>query len=306
MSCYYYNRLTNSFYGDSKYTDALLQVMWHITNACRLDCKLCFSKSLRTDRSELTTHQVENAIGLLMHLGVRKIDLSGGEPLLSPHLAFISKCCNDSGIVPTITTSGFGTEPNITWIENNYEQFSRIIISLDGPEIVHNSLRGNCQAYEKFLEFYERMSRKKCDRIRINTVVSRPVLSCVKDLCLMINEMAPVEWCCIQPHPINTVDGFDIYSTTQTEFDDFVAECQSNIKSSSISLLTRNNVDYSSYWVLYPNQHICHLTVGNQFDEEYILTPDNIFSIKEAVKKHPQLYVKPISNNYNAEADLLD
>lgn len=295
MSCYY-NRLKNSFYGDNPYSATLLQVMWHITNTCHLDCKLCFSKALRTNGAELTTYQIEETINLLKRLGVKKVDLSGGEPLLCPQLPFISSCCNDAGIVPTITTSGFGTETNINWVANNYELFSRVIVSLDGPSFVHNSLRGSDKAFDKLTEFYRRLSEKHCDRIRINTVVSRPVLSYTNELSKIINQLSPVEWCCIQPHPINKADNFSIFSPTKKEFEDFVEQSQIALKSSAISILTRNNTDYSSYWILYPNQHICHLTTDNKFDEDFVLLSDNIPSIEEAVRKHPQLYVKLAPN----------
>lgn len=287
----YYNRLTNSFYGDSQYSYALLQVMWHITNTCRLNCKFCFSKAFQSNQEELSYNQIEETTWLLKQLGVKKVDLSGGEPLLCPQLSFIAQCCNDNDIIPTITTSGFGIESNITWIENNYELFSRVIVSLDGPDSIHNLLRGNNRAFDSFMDLYRRLSEKKCDRIRINTVVSKPILSCPIDLCEIILRLAPVEWCCIQPHPINKGEEFDIISPTKLEFEDFVEKCRIFLKNNDVKLLTRNNADYSSYWVLYPNQHLCHLTNDNKYDEDFVLLHNNIHIIKESVHKHPQLYV---------------
>ncbi len=287
----YYNKLTNTFWGDSQYSDALLQVMWHITNACRLNCKFCFSKAMRTTETKLTQRQIRETIDRLKQLGVKKVDLSGGEPLLCPNLSFITKCCCDNDITPTITTSGFGTKSNTTWIENNYDLFSRVIISLDGPCYVHNLLRGSEKAFDGFKRFYQRMSEKKCDRLRINTVVSKTVLSYAFEMSEIIKRLSPVEWCCIQPHPINKGEDFDGVSLSEQEFEGFLEQCRMALEGSKISLLARNNGDYSSYWVLYPNQHICHLTNSNEYDEEFDFLHDSITEIKEAVSQHPQSYI---------------
>lgn len=291
---FYYDSITNSFCGDSQYSDSLLQVMWHITNACNLNCKFCFSRFLRnTDVAEQTNQQVTEIINLLKQLGVKKVDLSGGEPLISRQLPLIAKCCIDNEITPTITTSGFGCDSNITWIANNYKLFARVILSLDGPGSIHNCLRGSNKAFDKFLEFYHLLTAVNCDRIRINTVVSKPVLSNAEELCKLINSLSPIEWCCIQPHPVNKNNDFDSLSVTKEEFESFIKQCQLALNNSKISMLSRNNVDYSSYWVLYPNQQLRHLSANDEYDEDFIFSSENIKMIKDAVKKHPQLYVRP-------------
>ena len=106
---YLYNPVTNSFEGTTQNTVSLGQVMWHITNKCSLNCSMCFTRKMRCDDKEVSRHDVPMYVSLLKKLGVQKIDLSGGEPLLYKHLPFLVRECAAQSISATITTSGVGT-----------------------------------------------------------------------------------------------------------------------------------------------------------------------------------------------------
>ena len=90
---YLYNPVTNSFEGTTQNTVSLGQVMWHITNKCSLNCSMCFTRKMRCDDKEVSRHDVPMYVSLLKKLGVQKIDLSGGEPLLYKHLPFLVREC---------------------------------------------------------------------------------------------------------------------------------------------------------------------------------------------------------------------
>ena len=266
--------------------------MWHITNRCRLNCKFCFSKFLRQDPSELSADTVNKNIVLFKKLGVLKLDISGGEPLLVDLLPYIVDACQEAGIAVTITSSGSGTTDNVKWLKDNWNKFSRIILSLDGPEDIHNTLRGNDFAYQNFLEIYQALKGRGCNCIRINTVVTTQILKNSNTLINLILALAPKEWCCIEPHPANKVETFDEVAISISDFLWFIDECQSKLKNSSIDFLFRTRKDYSSYWTLYSNQTICHLSELDTFDYSIDFTEENLYKIAETVKKFPQHCIK--------------
>ncbi len=290
-----YNRLSNDFFGDSQYVDHLLQVMWHITSECKLNCKMCFSKAQKGVLGNITCEQIEQTVALLYKLGVQKIDLSGGDPLLFPLLAHVVNECTQHGIVPTITTSGFGENDIINWVISNYHLFSRIILSLDGPPPIHNMLRGHSKAYYHFLNLYEQLRSVGCDQIRINTVVSNNLIPCKEEYCKLITSLKPSELCCIQPHPINKSDSFDEYASSESDYSIFVEFVKQNIPH-DIKMLQRSRHDFAAYWTLYPNNYLCHLSEENRFEQQFLLLPENVPDILSAVKCNPQTYIQKIEN----------
>lgn len=287
-----YDALSNSFCGSSWYSDRLVQVMWHITNSCILNCKFCFSKFLRKDSSELSVDLVNKNISLFKKLGVLKLDISGGEPLLVDLLPYIIEKCEEAGIALTITSSGSGTAENVKWIESNWQKFSRIILSLDGPKEVHNTLRGSNLAYQNFYDLYYSLRDCGCDRIRINTVVTKPLVENSDTFLDLILAFAPKEWCCIEPHPANKICTFDEVATSNLSFLQFVDKCENRFINTKTDFVYRTIKDYSSYWTLYPNQLLCHLSELETFDYSVCFSEENLYGIEKAIKRFPQYCIK--------------
>jgi hypothetical protein len=166
---YKYNPINNTFFFDQNIISHLPQIVWHITSKCLLNCKFCFDEKLSVDYEKGI--QIFD-VSILKKLGVQKIDISGGEPLLFEFLPEIVDKCKKLNISMTLTTSGYGSKANIDWLLKNWALFSRIIVSLDGLESTHNYLRGNNLAFDAFNEIYNALLIKGCDILRINSVIT--------------------------------------------------------------------------------------------------------------------------------------
>ena len=229
---------------------------------------------------------------LFKELGVFKLDISGGEPLLVDLLPYIIDKCVDAGIAVTITSSGSGTPPNVEWLKNNWKKFSRIILSLDGPESIHNALRGNNSAYQNFCNLYYSLTDCGCERIRINTVVTKQLLEHGDTFLNLMLAFAPKEWCCIEPHPANKIKTFDEVTVSNSDFLKFICECKNRLVNSTTNFVYRTKKDYSSYWTLYPNQLLCHLSELESFDYSIDFSEENLYGILKAIKQFPQYCIK--------------
>lgn len=299
-----YDATTNSFVGKTQNMNELGQVMWHITNHCMLNCALCFTKKMRRDTALLQKEKIPEYIMLLKELGVKKVDVSGGEPLLYPHLPLLVTLCTQEGIAVTVTTSGLGQKENIDWILQNWSLFSRIILSLDGGEKLHNSLRGSEKAFEAFWTFQQQLKKAGCNNMRINTIVSKPLLE-VKEresICELVADSEVLEWCLIEPYPINKTEKFDRLTVENRDFCDFVAQCKATPLLSNVNIVQRTNSDYEAYWSLFCDGYLYYSNNREYYDVQIKLTATNLEEIIREVMKHPQKYIlKRMSSDNNSE-----
>ena len=290
----YYNPVTNTFSGTTLNPPKLGQVMWHITNQCNLNCSICFTKKMRMSTEQmLEKKDIQNYVKMLGELGVEKVDLSGGEPLLYPYLQELVSTCADNSIFTTITTSGFGTDSNINWLVENGHRFSRIIISLDGSKQLHNSLRGSTKAFDAFLRIYRDLERRQASCIRINTVVTQALLQKSErtSLANLIGELKPLEWCLVQPYPINKTDQFDAMKVSDEDFRTFVNACKAEPLLSDLHIECRSNADYGAYWSIFCDGFLYYSSNQESYDIKIEFTQKNLEKIKNYVMRHPQTYI---------------
>lgn len=291
---YYYDPVTNSFSGATLSLPNLGQVMWHITNQCNLNCSICFTRKMRTSPEQMLEEKdIQNYVKLLRELGVEKVDLSGGEPLLYPYLQELVSTCVDNNIFTTITTSGVGTDSNVNWLAQNGQLFSRVILSLDGSKQLHNSLRGSTKAFDAFLRLYKGLEQRKNSCIRINTVVTQALLK-KNERALLVNcvgELKPFEWCLVQPYPINKTDQFDAMKVSDEVFWGFVNACKAEPTLSNLHIECRSNADYGAYWSIFCDGFLYYSSDQENYDIKIKFTQENIEKIKDYVLHHPQTYI---------------
>jgi MoaA/NifB/PqqE/SkfB family radical SAM enzyme len=93
----------------------------------------------RTDDLELKRRDLEPHRESLRKLGVKWIVLSGGEPLLHQNLRALCEFFREENIRLTLLTSGLLLQRCAREVSDSFDD---IIISLDGPEEIHDSIRG--------------------------------------------------------------------------------------------------------------------------------------------------------------------
>lgn len=295
-----YDASTNLFCGNQQISNDLEQVIWHITNLCHLNCAMCFTKKMREKLEPLPYSEIIEQVGLLKQLGVKKIDFSGGEPLLYPLLHQLIPLCKQEGFSMTLTTSGFGQRQNITWVVDNWKVFSRIILSLDGGERVHNCLRGSTNAFSSLRTFQKLLTKEKCENVRINTIVNKLILHKheMESICNLVLELNPLEWCLIEPYPINHTEEFDKYTVSKEEFSNFIQNCKETVASSEIKIIQRTNADYAAYWSLFHDGYLYYTNDCKTYDIKMELTATNIKKIKEEILQHAQTYILPKHDHF--------
>lgn len=113
-----------------------LFISWHLTFRCNKKCHYCGAWHL--DYPELGTSEVLDRLDQICELGARWITFSGGEVLLRDDLREIISHAKAKGIRVFIDTNGVLLPQKIDELRG----VDRITLSLDGPEEVHDSVRG--------------------------------------------------------------------------------------------------------------------------------------------------------------------
>lgn len=95
---------------------------------------------------ELTAEDLKPHRDSIRALGVEWVVFSGGEPMLHSHLRDLSFFFRSEGIRVTLLTAGLLLEKRATMVA---ESFDDVIASLDGPEEIHDRVRGVPGAFER-------------------------------------------------------------------------------------------------------------------------------------------------------------
>lgn len=264
-----YCKEKNSFIRTSEDREELPQIVWHITDKCRLNCQYCFST--KSDY-EADISKMDDYINKLKALGVQKIDISGGEPLEYYKLPELCSSLYESGFYITLTTKGIGLDENIQWLEHEYSIFSRIIFSIDLPSKAGQTDIVGTEDYDTFgniIKVMRHIADSGYRNLRINTVVTKKLLleNNIEKMAVLMNEIDCGEWCLIQPHPANKKEKFDEISVTSGEFK-YIIDMAGYNDIFKGTLLYRYAENYRDYWVLYPNNKLAKHTM-NQNDLFY-------------------------------------
>lgn len=142
-----------------------LLVGWSLTDRCQYSCDYC---GLCGDgKKDIPTELVLATIQKLHTKGCRRIQFTGGEPLLRDDISEILTLCSSLGIGTSISTNGKLVPEKIGELTNA----GQVNISVDGPPEVQDSIRGkgSFRAVKRAIE----AAQKAGINCRLNVVISK-------------------------------------------------------------------------------------------------------------------------------------
>jgi len=134
----FYNVLSSKIFPDKRIP---LSMYWIITERCCNNCRYCNYKNTVNSEElmaqELSTEQIKKILADMSKMGCKKIQFTGGEPLLRSDIVEILKQAKECGMYVGMSTSGIGLNryPDI------YKYLDMVFISLDGSAEIHNQTR---------------------------------------------------------------------------------------------------------------------------------------------------------------------
>ena len=122
----------------------LMSASVRITKSCNLSCRHCYANSIKRKDSEheLTLAELERIISEIADLGAMEVFFTGGEPLTrKDDLVELLHRANQLGLNVLMSSNGVAVEDDFLRRVSDIN-FKLFQISLDGPQTVHDKIRG--------------------------------------------------------------------------------------------------------------------------------------------------------------------
>ena len=238
---------------------------WHITIKCNYNCKFCFSRRLDKEIEDLNS--ARDMLDQLKNLGIEKITITGGEPLLHPLFFDIAKMAKDIGFVVSMVSNGSYLNANVVSKLSPFLDW--IGLSIDSAnEIVETALGRGSGNHVENIKKLARCIHKTKIRLKINTTVTK--LNYTEDMEPLIEQLKPERWKIFQVLPIKGQNDcfLDQLLITKEEF--FHFKNINNSCAGAKSFIFESNEDMiNSYFILSPAGKIVHNLDGTN----NLLTP---------------------------------
>ncbi|MBK7632453.1 MAG: radical SAM protein [Ignavibacteriales bacterium] len=142
-----------------------------VNNVCNLHCKMCdvgieytasnfYQNLMGTSPLNMPVELIKKILDeTAKHFPKTKIGYAFTEPLIYPHLIESLNYAKEKQLYTSITTNALTLKPKAKDLCD--AGLNDIFVSLDGPETIHNEIRGNKNSYQKAIEGIEELLRQK-------------------------------------------------------------------------------------------------------------------------------------------------
>ena len=152
--------------------EKLEKIDLELTNYCNLECKHCYMNANQIEKgNKLSFEKAIQIIQEFSEIGGRRIALTGGEPLLHDKFLEIFNFIVDNGIKIELETNGFFLNKNLVKnLSKHRENIRYVQISLDGPEKIHDMIRGLKGSFKRAINAIELCLKEEIN-VRVSTVL---------------------------------------------------------------------------------------------------------------------------------------
>jgi radical SAM protein with 4Fe4S-binding SPASM domain len=155
-------------------------VIWDLTYQCQLRCVHCLTSSGERRRGELDTKSAIKLIQTMAEAKVFCLSFSGGEPFLREDLVDLIHAGAQTNMRVDLATNGVGIPAEKIRALRDLPVF-QVQISIDGPEEIHDRLRGRKGAFAAARQSVASF-REEGIAVGLNTTVSKANLGALDAL----------------------------------------------------------------------------------------------------------------------------
>ncbi len=151
-----------------------LVVGWGVTHRCNRKCAYC--DLWRKSGAELSTAQIFSIVDALAEMGTVRISFTGGEPLVRADMGRIIDYVHDRGLETKMNSNGMLVPSRIAELRH----LDVLNLSLEGPEEIHDAIRGR-GSFGEVMAAAE-AARSRGIRVGLATVLNRLNLDAIDDI----------------------------------------------------------------------------------------------------------------------------
>jgi radical SAM protein with 4Fe4S-binding SPASM domain len=165
---------------------------WELTLACNLRCRHCASSAGVNRSRELTREESLAICDQFPALLVDEVVFTGGEPLLSPNWSAIADRLRELEIKTGMVTNGLPITDEVAQRMQDC-QLTAAGISIDGPEHIHDRIRGARGVFRKTLRGIERL-RKAAINITVITSITALNIALLDEIHAIVSAVGAWKW----------------------------------------------------------------------------------------------------------------
>lgn len=144
---FFYDTRKDSYRFEDEPVNFFINVGLQVTRRCNLKCLYCCEDGLIPDAS---LKMIQKMVDILVSNGLKRISVTGGEPLLRQDLKDILKYIKEKNVTITLSTNGMNLSEKI--LKEIRPYIDNIRFSIRGLEKIHNAITGNPESFKKVME----------------------------------------------------------------------------------------------------------------------------------------------------------
>lgn len=109
-----------------------------VHSACNCRCVMCDIWKANAAKRDISAEDLERHVASLRRLGVRRVMLTGGEPLMHANLWALCNRLRAEHVAITLVTTGLLLDVHAAAVARSIDQ---VVVSIDGPPAVHDAIR---------------------------------------------------------------------------------------------------------------------------------------------------------------------
>lgn len=224
-------------------------VVLGVNNVCNLHCKMCDvgNKNLDSNFAQnlVGTHPLNMPEELIFkvidqtaqHYPKAKLAYAFTEPLVYPHLATSLNYAKSKGVKTTLTTNALTLKSKADKLLDG--GLDELFVSLDGPEEIHNDIRGHKKSFQKAIEGIEVLkSQENCPRISIICAITEWNVGHLKELIESLKHLNVDEFAFMHTQ-FNSVKSAELHNASK--WGEFYPSYDSNV-----DLINFDNMDFDT------------------------------------------------------------
>ncbi len=178
--------------GAGVYAAELTTCVWELTLRCNARCRLCGSSAPRARPGELSLRRCRELAAEMVDLGLRSVTMSGGEPLLKEGFDTLVADLVAAGVRTDVVSNGLLIDDERARQLVDLGLYG-VTVSFDGPEAVHDELRGVRGGYGRAMRAVASLVRAGM-RVGVITHVNRTNLPHLDDLAPALADAGVHTW----------------------------------------------------------------------------------------------------------------
>jgi radical SAM protein with 4Fe4S-binding SPASM domain len=200
-------------------------VLWLATNRCNFSCPFCELSSGEARPGELSREEAHKLIGDLSAMGVKRLVVSGGEPLMRQDICEIMAYANSRNLQLGLVTNGW----HVPALERTLRtlHFFLYFTSIDGAPEYHDRVRGAKKAFVRALQGLELFAEMRVPARIVNTVVHPENIRQLEGMVEIIRNSAATSWRLTPVCNVGRAEGatgYDLSKAQLSRLVDFIKE----------------------------------------------------------------------------------